>query len=144
LSWIKAYPVKEIEYDLLESAVIYMEKEGVKPNLVIFNIDHQQIEDIYDNTGREYSIDQLEKAADYCIVHGLIDQRSISDQYTELRLTEKGIGIIRSKRKQQEILRNRSLLKKLSDFIEEHKGLFVFLSATIALITLILSIFGCK
>lgn len=55
--------MKEIEYDLLESAVIYMEKEGIKPNLVIFNIDHEQIEDIYDNTGREYSIDQLEKAA---------------------------------------------------------------------------------
>ena len=136
--------MKEIEYDLLESAVIYMEKEGVKPNLVIFNIDHEQIEDIYDNTGREYSIDQLKKAADYCFVHGFIDHRSISDKYSELRLTEKGMGIVRSKRKQQEILRNRSLLKKLSDYIEDHKGLFVFLSATIALVTLILSIFGCE
>lgn len=133
--------MKEVEYDLLESIVIFMEKEGTNYKTVTFNIDNDQVEEIYDFIGKEYTIEQLEGAVDICLAHEWIEHRSMSGKYNNLGLTEKGIGVVRSKRKQKEILNNRTLLKKTSDYIEDHKGLFVFLSFTIALTSLLITVY---
>lgn len=132
--------MKEIEYHLLESVVMFMEREGIHYKLVSFNVDDGQIEEIYDFLGKEYPLEDLEKAADVCLAHEWIKRQYYSDKYKDLALTEKGVGVVRSKRKQYELLNSRSPLKKVSDYIEDHKGLFVFLSFTIALTTLLITI----
>lgn len=136
--------MKTIEYHLLESIVMFMEREGINHKVVTFNIDHDQVEEIYDFLGKEYTIEQLKQAADICIAHEWIKHTSMSGKYNSLGLTEKGIGVVRSKRKQAEILKNRTLLKKASDYIEDHKGLFVFLSFTIALTSLLITVYEGK
>lgn len=121
-----------------------MENEGINRKLVSFNIDEELVNEIYETTGIQYSINELESATDKCLAHEWIDHSSIGEKYHSLRITEKGVGIVRSKRRQEADKKNRSVIKKISDYIEEHKGIFIFLAFTIALTSLLLKVYGEK
>lgn len=129
---------------ILTNVVDYMEKSGVNRKLVNFEIDENLINEIYEASGHQYSMAELTSAADKCFAHEWIENRSIGTKYSYLGITEKGVGIVRSKRKQELDKKNRKLLKKISDYIEDHKGLFLFLGVAVALASLIIKIYSGK
>jgi hypothetical protein len=86
----------------------------------------------------------LEKAVDKCIANEWLAHRSIGEKYKYLGITPKGVGAARSKARSEEIKRSRTPIKKASDYIEDHKGLFVFLGFLIAVATFASKFFGVK
>ncbi len=129
---------------ILSNVVDWMEKNGSTHNTVSFAIDESLVNEIYEDSGRQYSITELETAADKCLAHEWIAHRSLGAKYSSLTITEKGLGIVRSKRKQESDRKNRKILKKISDYIEDHKGLFVFLGLAVAVATLIIKLLTDK
>lgn len=94
--------------------------------------------------GTSYTISDLEKAVDKCVANEWVAHRSLGDKYRSLGITTKGVGAVRSRARAEEIKASRTWLKKSSDYIEDHKGLFVFLGFLIALATFASKFLGVK
>lgn len=127
---------------ILNNVVSFMEKSGATRGTVFFNIDESLVHDIYETTGHQYSLEELRVAADKCIAHEWLIHRSIGEKYRSLGITEKGVGIVRSIRAQEIAKKNRKPLKKLSDYIEDHKGLMVALGFFVALASVFVKFIG--
>jgi len=127
---------------ILNHMVEFMEKNGSTRNTVFFDIDEKLVNEIYDSTGNQYALEELQKAADKCIAHEWISRQTISGKYHCLGISEKGVGIVRSIRAQELAKKNRKPLKKLSDFIEDHKGLMVALMFIVALSGVLVKFIG--
>ena len=127
---------------ILSNVVDYMEKEGANRKVVSFSIDEDLVNEIFETTKVKHSVSELEAAADKSFAHEWIEHAALGAKYQSLRITEKGVGIVRSKRNQEAAKNNRGILKKVSDYIEDHKGLFIFLGFTIAVASLLLKIYG--
>lgn len=127
---------------ILNSIVNFMETNGATRTTVFFDIDEKLVNGIYESTGHQYSLEELKKASDKCIAHEWLTHRSIGEKYRSLGITEKGVGIVRSIRQQEIAKKNRKPLKKASDFIEDHKGLMVFLGFVVALAGLFVKFIG--
>ena len=90
-----------------------------------------------------YTLEALQKAADKCFAHEWLEHAELGcGKYGGLRITPKGVGAARSKRKSEELKASRGRLKKVSDYIEDHKGLFVVLGFLLALATFALKLLG--
>ncbi len=123
------------EFKILTNVINFMESNGSTYKVVTFSIDQDLANEINSKHGTKYSVQVLEKAADKCIAHEWIERRSLDGKYDNLGITPKGIGAARSKTKAEELKASRSRLKKISDYIEDHKGLFVALGLIVALAT---------
>lgn len=133
------------EFNILNHIIDYMEATGSTYKTIIITIDQELVDQINNDNGTNYTLDELKKATDKCFAHEWIKPISMgSDRYSQLRITQKGIGVARSKRKSEELKKSRSILKKLSDYIEDHRGLFIVFGFLIALITLAIKLFGGK
>lgn len=129
------------EYKLLIHILEFCEENGSRYENVHFDIGHRLVEELYDRYGVEPSIDELKKIADRCYAREWLGYAYIGGgRHNGLKLTTKGMGVATSKRKSAELRKNRPLLKKISDYIDEHKGLFVLLGSAIAFSGLIISI----
>jgi hypothetical protein len=131
-----------VEFEILANIIDYMEKNGVTAKLVRLDVDQKLVNAIYSKSGTQYSILELQKAVDKCIAHEWLTHRSIGEKYKYLGITPKGVGAARSKEKSEEMKRSRTKIKRASDYIEDHKGLFLFLGFLIALLTLASKFFG--
>lgn len=129
--------MEDSEFLILDNVVRFMEKEGVIRDLVSFSIDEKLVNEIYELSGKQFSIADLKKAADVCLAHEWIRSTVMGQKYQRLAITEKGVGIVRSKRKQEIEKKSRTLLKKTSDYIEEHKGLVTVIVVALSVLTLI-------
>ncbi|WP_419832149.1 hypothetical protein [Endozoicomonas atrinae] len=133
------------EFKILLNVLDYMEATGNTYKTVRVSIDEKLVEEINAANSTNYSLEDLQSAADKCIAHEWLQQRALRyGPYGNLCITPKGVGAARSKRKSEEIKASRSLLKKASDYIEDHKGLFVVLGFLLGLATFALKIFGDK
>jgi SOS response regulatory protein OraA/RecX len=130
------------EFKILANIIDFMEANGVTAKLVAFAVDQQLADEINSKYGTSYSVIDLEKAVDKCIANEWIDHRAFGEKYKSLGITTKGVGVVRSKARAEEIKASRSWLKKASDYIEDHKGLFVVLGFLVALATLASKYFG--
>ncbi len=54
-------------------------------------------------------------------------------KYNHLRLTTTGFGAAKSRQRRAEMLQQRSPTKKVSDYVVEHRGLFMVLGFLLAL-----------
>lgn len=129
---------------ILGNVVDCMESNGATKETVSLDINETLVNEIYSFTGNQYSLGELQKAADMCLAHEWIKRTTISEKYHHLAITEKGLGVIRSKRKQEQVWKSRKPLKKISDYIEDHKGLFLLLGFAVTLASLILKIYMDK
>lgn len=129
---------------ILTNVVDYMEKNGAPRSAVTFGIGEDTVNGIYEATGKQYSLEELFKAADKCIAHEWIQRRALGQHYECLAITEKGVGIVRSTHLQALAKKNRKPLKKLSDWVEDHKGLMAVLGFFVALATLSAKLFWGK
>ena len=130
---------KFCEYDFLDLFYQEMLIKGRPHNLIRLSVNPQMAEGVYDNLTISLTENYLQKMADICLANSWVEHSGIgSGQYGGLQLTMAGLGVAKSKRKQTELLNNRSFIKKASDYIEEHKGLFILLSFISALVGLLI------
>jgi len=133
------------EFKILNYIVDSMESTGSTYKTVTLSIDQKFVDEINSADRTVFTLSEFEKAADKCLAHEWLVHTFISGgKYTSLSITPKGVGAARSKRKAEELKASRSVLKKISDYIDDHKGLFVALGFLLALATLSFNIFGNK
>lgn len=119
-----------------------MESTGTTYKLIRLSIDEKFVEEINKDNKTNYTLQDIEKATDKCLAYEWLTHTSCGNKYGDLGITPKGVGAARSKRKAEEIKSSRSLIKRISDYIEDHKGLFVVLGFIVAVGTFALKIFG--
>jgi hypothetical protein len=132
---------KATEFDLLEIFVTEMEQRGVKRNLISFDIDEKMAVAVSDKIGVPVTLEEIQKLADRCLANEWLEHRVMAGKYGQLELTASGFGVVRSRQRKQEMLANRSLMKKTSDYIEDHKGLFIALGVAIGLAGILVRLF---
>ena len=130
------------EYEFLNLFHQEMLEKGRARHLVRLSLNARVVEQIYDNSGVSVTEKDLQKIADVCLANGWLEHADMTDQYENLQLTTIGLGVVKSKQKQAEQLNNRSIFKKTSDYIEEHKGLLMLLGFIIALVGLLIKFYG--
>ncbi len=130
------------EFKILGNIIAYMETNGVAYEAVTFSIDQELADEINVKHKSTYTVDDLQMAANKCLAHNWIERISLDRMYTNLRITPKGIGAARSKKKSEELKSSRTWLKKSSDYIEDHKGLFAVLGFLLTLATFTSKFFG--
>ena len=135
-------PDKFTEFHLLDFYYQTMLDEGSTRNMVRYSIDHRLVETIYENTNISLSEVELQKMADICLANNWLEHTSMAGKYGNLSLSTTGLGVATSKRRQKEVETSKGLLKKVSGYIEEHKGLFILLGFVTALIGLVLKFKG--
>ena len=125
------------EFDFLALFYKKMISDGEKHNFVRLSVNARMVESIYDELSISVTEDQLQTVANICTANNWIETVSIGDgKYNNLQLTSSGVGVAKSKQMQKDLLHNQSFIKKISDFIVEHNGLFILISTIFALITL--------
>lgn len=130
------------EFKILANIIGFMESNGVTAKVVTFEVDQKLADEINSAHGTDYFVSDLERAVDKCVANEWIAHRSLGEKYKYLGITPKGVGVARSKARSEEIKASRTPLKKVSDYIEEHKGLFVVLGFLVALATFASKFFG--
>lgn len=136
-------PNKFDEYDFLDLFYQEMLEAGQARNLIRLSVNARMVEDIYDKSTISVTERNLKKMADICLANSWIEHTTMGvGQYGNLQLTTTGFGVAKSKRKQADLLNSRSVFKKISDYIEEHKGLFILLGFIIALAGLLIKYYG--
>jgi hypothetical protein len=130
------------EFDFLDIFFQKMLREGKTYNLIHLSVNASMVEHVYDETKISVTENDLQRVANFCIANNWVKQTTVTSQYGGLQLTTTGVGIVKSKQKQKELLKNRSIMKKTSDYIEDHKGLFILLGFILALATLLLKYYG--
>lgn len=117
----------ELEYKILGSIVDCMEEKGSTYKSTRFNIDSEFLNDINESSDEQYTWDQLKKAADRCFTHEWLKRLTLGGGYNDLQITPRGVGVVTSRRKVDQMKASRPIMKKVSDYIEDHKGLFLAL-----------------
>ena len=131
------------EFKILNNILNFMESNGTTYKLVEISIDKDLVDEINAVNKSSYTLEELQKAADKCLAHEWLKHSCLGgDKYAHLQITPKGVGAARSKQKSDELKASRSFLKKSSDYIDDHKGLFIVLGFLLALATFALKIFG--
>ena len=115
---------KVSEEDILEVFVEKMKAEGLTLNSVTLNVDNSMVDKI--NNAKETNIDleQLHELAKRCIANEWIIRLETNRSYNCFQLSTKGLGVINSRQIKEGILTKRTWLKKASDYIKDHEGLF--------------------
>ena len=133
--------VKQItEFDILELYADEMERQGAGRQQVRLSVDDSMLSALCEKLNIRATLEELQMSADKCFANEWLEHTILGGgKYGYLSLTAMGLEVVRSVQYQKETLEKRSLLKRFSDYIEDHKGLFVVLSAVIALIGLVLT-----
>ena len=129
------------EFDLLFMYVEKMEAEGKNRNLIRIGIDQALVEQ-FSEKGFATTLEHLQKLADICLAREWLEHKVMGGKYAELGLTATGQGIVRSRQQRDLQLASRTRLKRISDYIENHKGLLVVLGSAIALAGLLIKLLG--
>ncbi|MEK6243231.1 MAG: hypothetical protein AABM33_01910 [Pseudomonadota bacterium] len=129
------------EFDLLQLYVEQMEREGSNRKLVRINIDDGVVAQLA-AAGFSTTVAQAQQLADRCLANEWLEHTQMGGKYLSLALTASGFGVVRSRQIRQQQLESRGWLKRLSDYIEDHKGLFIALGVAIALGGLLVKLFA--
>lgn len=129
------------EFYLLLMYVEKMEAEGKKRSLIRIGIDQALVEQ-FSERGLATTLEHLQKLADICLARDWLEHKVVGSKYAEVGLTATGHGIVRSRQQRELQLVSRTTLKRASDHIENHKGLFLLLASVIALTGLLIKLLG--
>ncbi|MDI1276475.1 hypothetical protein [Methylobacter sp.] len=129
------------EENFLKIFVEEMELHGVSNDSITIDIDDALVDEINKAQNTNIKLEDLYKLADKCFANEWIKNIYLGSKYGGIAITRTGLGIVRSRQLREKALAKRSRLKKLSDYIEDHKGLFVALGTVIALTTPLLKLF---
>jgi hypothetical protein len=134
---------KEVsEEDILRIFVEEMHKLGVSRKFLRLDVDDAMVEKINSIKKANINLEQLFKLADRCLANEWLEYTVMgAGKYGHLSLTTSGFGVVAFRQRQDEALAKRPWLKKASDYIEDHKGIFLALGAAIAVAGLFLKLF---
>lgn len=135
-------PIKFDEYDFLDLFYQDMLKKGHSHNLIRLSVNARFVEQVYESSGQSLTEDQLKKIADICLANGWVEHATMGGLHNNLRLTTTGFGVVKSKRMRAEQMSNRGIMGKASDFVVDHKGLFILFGFVIALASLLIKLYG--
>ncbi|MFZ2890059.1 hypothetical protein [Sulfuricurvum sp.] len=131
------------EQAILFNFVDTMEKEGHTVELVRITFTDSERETINKQYNTKITNEKMEEILNRLLSHEYIKHTTFGgEQFSNLKLTLKGLGIVNSIRNKDEQKKQKSYLKKASDYVEEHKGLFLAFGFVVTLITLILNFKG--
>lgn len=131
------------EQAILSYFVDMMEENGQTYTLTRINFDDVTLKNIQ----KKYDViieKNKSKLFNKLLSHEYIQYSYIGggEEYSGMQITLKGLGVINSIKVKQEQLKKRNLLKKISDGIENHKGLATFIGIMLTIITLFSSIWS--
>lgn len=129
-------------YEILKVFYDEMIKHGTTHKCIMIDIDDKFLKTLKTNSKIKISIEEAREVIDKCIANEWIEHGVMGNQYGGLQLTTSGLGLVKSKLQKIEESANRTLLKKVSDFVDEHKGVFVLLSFIISAFSLLVAIFA--
>jgi hypothetical protein len=125
---------KATEYDLLRLFVLEMEEKGVTRNTIHLDVDEAAVDLMRKKLKVIATLEEIHRLADKCLAHEWLQHVFMgAGQYGSLSLTISGHGVVRSLQAKEVAKAKRSTLKRVSDYIEDHKGLFVVIGVLIAL-----------
>lgn len=125
---------KATEYDLLRVFVLRMEEDGVPRNVIHLDVDQAAADLMRDKLNVVATLEDVQRIADKCLAHEWLEHQFLgAGQYGSLSLTATGHGVVRSLQVKEAAKASRSILKRASDYVEDHKGLFVVIGVLIAL-----------
>ncbi len=114
------------EYKLLTHILEFCERHGKRYDPVQLTVDYELAKELHDRYGFQLSIDELKAIADRCYAREWLEHTSPrGGRHNNLRLTARGMGVAVSKRRSDEAKMKSTYLKKASDYVEEHKGIFL-------------------
>ena len=131
---------KDYIYEFLSLFFDEMEVEGVTHEIISMDIDDDFKNRLNVKVRNQLVLDEVKKIADRCFAGEWIKHTAMCGKYNHIGLTISGLGYVKSKRMQLEVLRDRSFFKKLSDFVEAHSGIFVLLSFAVSLFSFVISV----
>ncbi|PMM15849.1 hypothetical protein [Vibrio breoganii] len=130
------------EYALLNNVLNYMQKHGQSHKCVHLSIDENLIKDIHFESGGKFTIEELQKGANICLANEWLQHSYLgTGKYEQLSITPRGLGIARSNQmklvaeeaESKVISTELSRSRRLSNWVQEHSGLFVLVTILISL-----------
>jgi len=89
-----------LEYKILEMFVIQMETQGFSHNLIYDSIEQDFTKKLNNYYSENYSLEEMHVAANKCLAHEWLKRNSVgAGLYGDLSITQKGLGVVNSKRK---------------------------------------------
>jgi hypothetical protein len=132
--------IKQHSFDLLRIFYDGMEKGGVSHKIFRANIDDEFVAALNSTIKGSLSLEDCQKIADICLANEWLEHTVMGGKYNKLRLTTTGVGVVKSKLKQIESLGKRSFLKRISDYVNDHSGVFVLLSIVVSIFSLVVAV----
>ena len=126
-------PTQLDEFDLLALCLSSMESEGLNHQQFRMSFNEQVLAALNDRNGTTSNLEELHRLVDKCFANSWLEHTVMGNRYHELKLTSTGYGAARSRQRRAEIRRERSIVKKMSDYVIEHRGLFMVLGFLLAL-----------
>ncbi|MFT5298201.1 MAG: hypothetical protein ACI9YH_004248 [Colwellia sp.] len=123
---------------ILSSVLKIMESTGTPINATRISIDEHLVRSINEDNKTDYTLDEIKKATDKCLAHEWLETTGAGSKYLFLQVTSKGLAVASSKKKAFEQKKSRTLAKKVSDYIEDHKGWFLLLGFLVTLATFLI------
>lgn len=143
--FLKRNKMTKEEESILSYFIDSMESRGESYNTVIISFDEVVIKEIEKKYSVSFSDESKKTTFNKLISHEYITYAfSCGEEYSGLKITLKGLSAINSIRLKREQLEKRSILKKLSDGIENHKGLATFIGTMLAILTIIFKYMECR
>ncbi|MDR9827317.1 hypothetical protein RCJ22_17065 [Vibrio sp. FNV 38] len=129
------------EHAILKDLQRTMNSNGLKIFEVTQTINESLAKDIKSQTGLTFSVKELEGGADICIAQGWLNQStSGANKYYRMRFTDSGLRVANVQAEKAERHKSLSNLDKLSEWVENKKGIATLTSVLISLLALATSI----
>lgn len=143
--FLKRNKMTKEEESILSYFIDSMESRGESYNTVVISFDEVVIKEIEKKYSVSFSDESKKTIFNKLISHEYIAYMFFGgEEYSGMKITLKGLGAINSIRLKREQLEKRSILKKLSDGIENHKGLATFIGTMLAILTIIFKYMECR
>ena len=109
------------EYKILIYCLEFLEKEGLTLRECFFYGDEKFLLNINNRFHKNINYEELQDLIKKNISHGHLERPYVGDSgVIEFRITERGLGIAKSKKKALQEYSETGFLKKLSDKVQAH------------------------
>lgn len=128
--------MKDQSLDILRVFYDGMMKNGMSRKLFRKTIDDKFVDTLNSNYNIKLTLEACQTLTDNCLANEWLEHTVIGTKYGCLRLTTTGFDIIKSKITEEERLENRSIPKRISDYVDDHSGIVALLSFIVSLFRL--------
>lgn len=131
---------RDYSYEILKVFYQKMIDSGSTYKCINMDIDAGFVENLHQVSKIKMDLEDLQSEIDKCLANEWIEHAEMGFQYNSLRLTTTGLGLVKSKNRKLEECIKRSYLKRLSDYIEDHSGIFVLFSFIVSFFSLLVAV----